>query len=81
MPPFADELRRFIAELTHADPAELTEDLALFASGILDSLNLIEVVAFVERRCGIRVPAGDLSLDNFGSLRSILAYAERRQLR
>lgn len=76
--PFADELRRFIAELSHADPAELLEDLPLFVRGYLDSLNLVDVVTFVERRCGVRVPAGDLTLDHFGSLRSIAAYVERR---
>ena len=78
MAPFTDELRRFIAELSLADPDELTDDLPLFTTGVLDSLNMVDVVAFVERRTGLRVGAGDLSLDNFGSLRAIVAYVERR---
>ena len=78
MAPFTDELRRFIAELSLADPDELTDDLPLFTTGVLDSLNMVDVVEFVERRAGIRMAAGDLSLDNLGSLRAIVAYVERR---
>lgn len=77
MDSLGDDLRAFVADLAQLSPADLAPDTLLFGSGIIDSLNLLELVAFVEQRCAIHVSAGDLTLDNWNTLRSIEAYTAR----
>ena len=74
---FPAELLAYVAQLARMNPAELTPEQPLFASGIIDSLNLLELVSFVEQRCGISVGPGDLTLDNWNTLQSIEAYVAR----
>lgn len=77
MSDFSKALLEFVAELARCGPDELEPDAALFESGLIDSLNLVELVAFVEERCGIHVAPGDLTLDNWNTLRSIEAFIAR----
>jgi acyl carrier protein len=41
---------------------------SLVAGGILDSLTLLELIAFVERRFGITVDEREMSVDNFQTI-------------
>jgi len=77
MDDFTRDLRDFVAELARLDPADVALDGPLFGSGIIDSLNLLELVAFVEKRRGIHVSAGDLTLDNWNTLQSIESFVTR----
>lgn len=47
---------------------------SLVDEGILDSFGLAELMAFVERTYGVKVPDADLSLDRFASIDKIAAY-------
>ena len=44
----------------------------LFQAGILDSMELIELLAFLDMHHDIRVPPNELTLANFKNLDSIL---------
>jgi acyl carrier protein len=50
----------------------------LFSSGLIDSLNIVELIEFVERHCKIRVNPTEFSIDNFDCLESIANYVERK---
>ncbi len=70
-------LRAFVADIAGFDVTDATLDGALFGAGVLDSLNLLNVVSFVEQLWSIRVPAGDLTLEHWDTLTAIEAYAGR----
>lgn len=72
-------LRDFIADLAGLERDDPSLDGALFATGIIDSLNLLELVAHVEKQCGLRVAADELTLDNWNTIQGIEAYVDRRQ--
>lgn len=72
-------LREFIADLAGLEPADPSLDGALFATGIIDSLNLLELVAWVEKQCVLRVGADELTLDNWNTIQGIESYVERRR--
>ena len=74
----SDDLRVFVADLARLSPADLTLNGPLFETGVIDSLNLVELVVFVEERCHIKVGAGDLTLDNWNTLEAIESYVARR---
>ena len=52
------------------------EDLLL--SGLLDSLAVMSLVAFVEERFALKVPFDDVLIENFESISALAAYVEGR---
>jgi len=58
-----------------ADRSTLDDDTGLFSTGVIDSLSVMDLVCFVESRIGTRVPAADITLDNFDSIARIVAFA------
>jgi acyl carrier protein len=70
-----DDLVRFFGERFSLDVSGLHDEDALFSSGLLDSLNVAEVVTFIEDHTGRMLQPADLSFDNFDTLGRILRFA------
>ena len=47
---------------------------SLFASGLVDSIAIVRLVAHVERELDVTVPAPDLVPDNFRTVRVLASY-------
>jgi acyl carrier protein len=74
-----EKLARYIAtDLLNQSDLVIGEDDDLLASGLLDSLGAMALVHFIEDDLGIDVPAEDVTIENFASLRAIDAYLGRR---
>lgn len=56
-------------------------DDPLLGSGVLDSMGLLKLVTFLEDRYGFQAGDADVAPENFGSLRAIQSYVERKALR
>jgi acyl carrier protein len=73
------QVRQFIIENMKAEvPANFTADYRLIDNGVLDSMAMFEVIAFIENSYGIEVEDADLSADNFETTRSIAALVARK---
>jgi acyl carrier protein len=57
--------------------AKLSDDEDLLSSGILDSLGILQLVAFIEKSFGIRIPDEDVVFDNFQSVNAIVDYLQK----
>jgi acyl carrier protein len=55
----------------HIDPND-----DLLANGVLDSLAILQVVAFVEDRFNIQIPDEDVVYENFHSVAALSAYLD-----
>ena len=53
---------------------ELGASDPLFSSGLLDSFSMVQLVMFVEGEAGVRLNPEDITLDNFDTIGSILAF-------
>jgi acyl carrier protein len=72
-------LARYIAsDILNESDRVIGDDEDLLASGLLDSLSVMSVIHFIEQDLGIDVPAEDVTIENFVSLRAIDAYLGRR---
>ena len=63
--PFAEELlawlnRRFA-------PAHIEPHTPLFAGGLINSIRILELIAWVERAIGREIPDAQIRMDNFAS--------------
>ena len=57
---------------------DFTPDDRLFSSGLVDSLNIVEIIQFVESYFAIQVDPTDLSMDNFDSMASLAGYVKNK---
>jgi acyl carrier protein len=72
---FPDCVRQFIKDTFLVD--EVGDEESFLASGIIDSLGVMQLVTFIESHLGSKVPDKDLVPENFDSISRIAAYVER----
>jgi acyl carrier protein len=73
-------IREFIANnllystegFTHAD------DVSFLQEGIIDSLGVVELVAFVQTHFGVKVDQQEVTPDNFDSIAKLAAFVRRK---
>jgi acyl carrier protein len=51
---------------------------SLLDHAIIDSLGILDVVAYLEATFGLRIADDELELDDFGSIQSIARFVERK---
>jgi acyl carrier protein len=71
----------FVSRELVQDPAllPLANETSLLESGIIDSLNLLRLVVYLEERFAVAVGDGDLLPENFASVDAICAYVRARE--
>ena len=74
-------VRAFLLEdpLQGEDPANLTDDLPLRTSGIVDSMGVIRLTGFLEERFGIRIEAHETGVENTETVNAIVAFVESKR--
>jgi acyl carrier protein len=72
-------LRRYIADtLLEGDDGELDESTPLLEWGVIDSIAMVDLLAFIERELGVRIPDEDVMPENFATLSAIGHLVSRR---
>ena len=62
-----------------ASSKELTQDLSLLDSGIVDSLGVLDLVGFIEEQFGIEAQDEDLVPENFDSIDALTRFVKERR--
>jgi len=63
-------------EIMRNKNAKLDYDEDLLSAGILDSLAILQLVAYIEKALGIQVPDEDVIYDNFKSVNALVDYLQ-----
>lgn len=67
-----DELRRYIArELLAGDDEGLDGATRLLETGIIDSMAMVDLLAYVEQRFDVIVPETEVKADHFATLSTV----------
>jgi len=74
-----DDLLDYVSEKANVDRSQLNSDSPLFSSGILDSMSVLELTAFVEKKAHIRFSAAEISLENLDSVDRILSFVSSKR--
>ena len=75
---FADELLAMINAEVSFDPSEeITPDTDLLLTGLVDSLGVVQIVAWMEDRLGIEIEPVDVVLENFQTVERMVAFVMR----
>jgi acyl carrier protein len=71
-------LSEFLVQEMGLGAGEFTDSTPLFSTGLLDSFCMVNLLAFVEKRAGIKVGATDVNLDNLDTVERVVHYVARR---
>jgi acyl carrier protein len=71
-------IRRFIVESFFVDV--FSDEESFLRNSIIDSLGMLELVAFLEKEYGIKIADTELIPENLDSLARVCAFVERKQL-
>lgn len=75
---FADELLDLLNEELSLDPSvPIDLDTDLLVTGLVDSLGVIEVVAWMETELGVTIDPVDVTLENFQTAGRMVRFAAR----
>jgi acyl carrier protein len=79
MTDFDAELRRFLAEkFLFGEARAIGGDESLLGSGVVDSMGILELIAHLEERYGIKIDDDELVPENLDSIANIRAFLERK---
>lgn len=59
-------------ELLRDSPQRVTPETPLFADGLVDSLKILQLIAFVEMKTGRTIPDRDVVMENFRTVQTIV---------
>lgn len=72
----AQQLIDFLSESRKLHAVD--ESTILFSDGTIDSVGMIDLIAYLEQETGIEVGQADVTLENFDSIARILAYVRSK---
>lgn len=68
---FEDDLLRFINDQILLRSKIISKDSKLFEDRLIDSLKILNLIAFVEKKLKIKIPDRDIVMENFASVNRI----------
>lgn len=72
----SDLITMIVDEITFGQSVEADTDLLL--TGLVDSLGVIRIVAWIEERLGIEIDPGHVLLENFQTVALMVQYVKNR---
>ena len=68
-----EELIEYIKKEFVEDPdEEIEEDTPLISSGLIDSLSIVSLVAFIDKKFGVKIPDEKGVVENFETVNKII---------
>lgn len=70
-----DAIKQYITnEIINNKSIILNDDDELLLSGLIDSLGVVRLIAFIEEKIGSTIPPEDVTLENFQTVSAIANY-------
>ncbi len=73
-----ESLLEFFENELDLDLDEIQDDTPIISTSLIDSFNMVEMIAFIEKEAGIKIGATEVNLDNLDSVGKILAFVESK---
>ena len=75
-----DEMEKLLAVLRDVrDDVDFEKETALVDDGLIDSLDLTQIIAALDEAYDIHIPAGEIDPENFNSVQAIMALVRTYQ--
>jgi acyl carrier protein len=79
--PIQNTIRSFVVQkFPAAKKQALDENVPLLASGIVDSLGMLDLVTFLEATFAIQLSDEELTPENFATIRALATFVEQKKM-
>jgi acyl carrier protein len=77
----ASDIRNFVVDrfMFGQGGDQLSDDDSFLQRGVIDSMSVLELIAFIEERWGLKVQDQDLVPDNLDSVNRVASFILRKQ--
>lgn len=73
------KIRSFIVtQLYYSDDNPITDEDSFLETGVVDSMGVMELVAFVQSEFGVEVVQSEIVVENFDSIRKLADFVRRK---
>jgi len=66
-----EQIKNFIIENFMDGEGSIEDDESLFEANIIDSMGLIKLLVFIEKKFTIHIEIGEVTLDNFSTINDV----------
>ena len=74
-----ERIREFILKnLYYAEDRPIADEDSFLETGIVDSMGVMELVAFIQSEFGLEPAPDEIVVENFGSIRNLAGYVRRK---
>lgn len=77
MSDIVSDIREFLSRELGRDVSRVGDTDSLLEAGVLDSIGVLALVSFIERRYGISVPEDEMMPDNFDTVEAVARFVDR----
>ena len=78
--PTMDEMQKLLAALAEVkDDVDFAAEKALVEDGLIDSLDLTQIIAALDDAFNVHIPAGEIEPENFNSVQAMLNLIHQYQ--
>jgi acyl carrier protein len=67
------------SEIADDESLSISEDDDLLGSGLIDSMGIMKLVSFIEKEADVKIPPGEIVIENFINLNAIEQYLKTKQ--
>ena len=79
VPTVSETIRKYILEeYFDGPPEELTDDLPLISSGLIDSISILQTVEFLEDSFKFEFEPHEVDQENLNTIEQIVAFVQRK---
>ena len=68
-----------VKEILKGSRARIDLDESLMSTGLIDSMGMLMLVSFLEEDLGVAVGDGEVTLENFETLRRVAGFVDRKR--
>ena len=70
-------IREFVVDELMDDPLDVADDDRLFEQGLIDSMNLVRLLGFLEETFSIKIPVSMVTDDNLASIEAMAKLVDQ----
>ena len=75
-----DEMQKLLSVLAEVkDDVDFAAEDSLVDDGLIDSLDLTQIIVALDEAFGVHIPAGDIEPENFNSVQAMLSLVHAYQ--
>ncbi|HVM49295.1 MAG TPA: acyl carrier protein [Candidatus Acidoferrum sp.] len=73
-----EQIRQFISKNLYYADSPIGDEDSFLETGVVDSMGIMELVAFVHSDFGVQTAPEELVVENFGSIRKLAEFVRRK---